>query len=821
MAVEQDIAKAATPARDGARQMALQAAIEKGGSSCASLLRRWAKERRPYRGQVFEVEEVEEAVAAAEATAAQSQSSSAAESSGKATATPNAFGQTVLIQAKGWPTPELLEGAVSTAGALGPLGKELTKDSARLALLRGLYEPGNADSKSPCWGKAKHPDLQVVAGSSSTRISAHKAMLSAVSKMLHCKFCGSFGDAGETEIDASDFKEVAVRAAVEFIYTGKARLAVADVGSLCCLADFWECPLLADAVERCWKSLPIVYALEVLASLDQDAHVPAAMLGALQRSLEANFSGIADLLNRHQAGLGVLPSSEQVANCWRFVQELLVLLERLEPDAMERLRKWLSDEGELQSATESFMMAVVKAAAQRGNDELKRISKRRFKAWLPEAMLSRIIAQLIIGKREGDSTDIRFCDAAGQPQRWLQWTHWGGPTLEAVFEAYLQLLGFARQAEAASDAAAAAGLTPAAEAGAVDKFPLPLHSGFAVALVDEAFRDHRTNSVWEMIERRSHEETLPAVEEAMQVLARHTLQSRKLPQGVPLKVVLRVMNEAVSRSPASAVQINGPGSLAGVYEQKGSDTFVRAAAPLVLRRVVRTTGREAINIVWKGIPSEDFRKSLADWKVQQPEDDEHLDVPLAVALSASQDPCDLGGNWWLRASSGKFQQDASFQIRLHSIREAEAMACRTALAAWASTGGSLLGLEEAARKESPKEVALPMLCQAAVRDMAPPVLSATDAPQGESTKAVEKQSEADVNAKAADEKIQTEEDDIGWQEAAKTFDAVAEELCRVLKEAQKASADERRRLLQKKRRIESAPDFVAAVRRLEMPLGST
>lgn len=805
MAIHAAVAKAATPARDGARKLALQAAIEKGGSNCATLLRRWAKEGRPYRGQVFLLEEVEEAVAAAKVAADKSQRSGDV-TTVTASSTPNTSGQTVLLKAKNWPTPELLEGAVSVAGALGPLGKELTKDSARLALLRALYEPSGSGTS---WGKTKHADVQVVAGSSSTQVGGHKAMLAAVSQVLQTKFGGSFGDASDMEIDASSFKEGAVRAALEFTYTGQARLPVADLGDVCGLADYWQFDLLSDAVERSWMSLPIVCALEVLSSLDESFNIPATMIGALRRALEANFSRLADLLSADQVSFGaVQPSKEKVEMCWRFVQELQVVLEKLGADAMERLRKWLSADDELETAAERFMLTVVKAAAHRGHDELKNVSKRCFKAWLPEAMLSRIIAKLVGVKTEDGTPCIGFCDAAKQPLPWLPWIHRGGPTLEAVFQAYLQLLDLAKQEAERAAAAAADGLIDT-EADAAQPFPAMLHTGFAVAFVDEAFQDPHTSSVWDMMLARHLEDHLPAVEEAMQVLARHTLRSKKMPTGLPLKVVLQVMAEAIARAPAAAIQIYGPKDVAGVYERKGSAFLRTAPTPMVLRRVARATGREAINVVWKGIPTEEFHKALADWKVQRPEDDEQLDVPLAVALSAAQEPCNLGVNWWLRTSSGKFQQDPSLQICLHSIREEEALACKAALATWARAGGSLTKLEEAARKSS-EEVALPMLCQA-VSDMTATSETIDVVPSG-----VVEEKPRKAQSKEAEEN--KEEDDKEWQEAAKTFDAAAEELCRILQEARNASADERRRLLQKKRSLEEAPDFVSAVQRLEMPL---
>eukprot|EP00434_Breviolum_minutum_P022030 symbB.v1.2.019447.t1/scaffold1552.1/size220100/5 len=60
-----------------------------------------------------------------------------------------------------------------------------------------------------------------------------------------------------------------------------------------------------------------------------------------------------------------------------------------------------------------------------------------------------------------------------------------------------------------------------------------------------------------------------------------------------------------------------------------------------------------------------------------------------------------------------------------------------------------------------------------------------------------------------------EEDERDWQEAAKVFDVAAVQLCQILQELQGADASIRKRLLAKKRRIETEEQFIAAVRRLE------
>eukprot|EP00931_Biecheleriopsis_adriatica_P122330 TRINITY_DN9731_c0_g1_i1.p1 TRINITY_DN9731_c0_g1~~TRINITY_DN9731_c0_g1_i1.p1 ORF type:complete len:773 (-),score=192.17 TRINITY_DN9731_c0_g1_i1:36-2354(-) len=743
--------------------------------------------------------------------------------------------RTVSLRAKGWPTQELLHGAVAVASSLGPLQNDLAQGQARAALLRGLYDAEAA--RGELVGHAKHPNVQVSTGNPSVKLGAHKAILREVSDVLRCKFSSSFGDADETIVDASLFSSEVVHAAIEFAYLGRCQLPLSSLGALVGLADFWQFHMLADAAERCWMSLPIVCGLEVLASLDETDNVPGKLVDALVKSLAANFTRVAELLGTDQNGQ--VADIQHVTTCWRFVCEMDDWLAQLQEDSMERLRKWVAlPDDDLHEAAERFMIATVKASSKSvssessqplvsyvdatGNRSLaksdavfRRLCKRRFKAWLPDDILSRVITKLL--QEEG------LVDAAKAVKPWLQWAHSGGPNFPALFNVYLELRRFAKMKFDEATAAAAAGLAP--EAPSSQGLPEIIERGFALGFVEEAFHDgsvasaSQMRSFWERLLQHGIDEQLPAVEQALQLLSRQVLRSQNLPPGLPPKVALQVLTGALDTAPAAAVRVAGSEALEGVYERQAGGAFVRhfQGSRLELKRVARTAGRDAVNIVWKGLPLEDCRRARAEWRIQELNTDE-LDLPLAIALTASEDPCNLGVRWWCSDARGRFRESATLHVRLECLQKAEVEACEAALVTWARTGGSLKELQEAAYKEHPEEVALHRLCKAAAASLGekecPPPAASPDA--AAPSQSCSQQAEEQTVQEAEPQRM--EEDDVEWQQASAAFDSVADELCELILAVRAASgAEEKRRLLAKKRRLETGPEFTAAVRRLEEP----
>eukprot|EP00930_Biecheleria_cincta_P042395 TRINITY_DN29170_c0_g1_i1.p1 TRINITY_DN29170_c0_g1~~TRINITY_DN29170_c0_g1_i1.p1 ORF type:complete len:915 (-),score=209.79 TRINITY_DN29170_c0_g1_i1:97-2802(-) len=886
------VAQAATPARDGTapalRKHLLQLALEKGGSGCAALLRRWAREGRPYRGQVFSSAEVEAAITAANvlpsdaketpadarepsshaketkdarqptahaketkggqgarqiavkaadnrrpdagnsssgAPAAQgnggstrsnidarSHSGSSCSAGGNSQAGSDSVAKagkerTVSLSTKNWPTEAALQGAVSVASSLGPIRPELVKGSARVALLKALYDPGPEGNLRE--GHAKHADVQVATDSPDRSVGAHRAILGAVSELCRCKFDGNYGDALDNTVHATNFSYNVVHAAIEFAYVGRCQIQLSDLGATVALADYLQFSELATAAEKCWMSLPIVCCLGVLAGLKPDAKVPRAMVDALVRSLGESFSRVAQLLTGQDS------APDKVAACWQFVQELHNWLVQLPEDSMDRFRFWVSMENdELHDATENLILAVVRKASDAANsstihcDEMRLICKRQFKAFLPEAMLGRILSKLM----------------KDWPVYRLDWLHSGGPSLRVMFDFYNRLRSHVQAHDEEARAQVERGELPP-EAILLQIQTADFQKGFGLAFVEEAYNDSLGSCFWETLLRRGLlEDRLPAVEHALQVFAQNVLRGRNLPSGLPVSVVLHVLLEALVVAPALAVQVSGPEALAGIYQRKGErNIYVRQGSGpgLVLRRVARATRREeerdAIHIVWQGIPAEVSRQARAEWKVQKAEDDENFDAPLAVALSASEDPCKLGVPWWIRTPSGKFKENASMEIRLESIRAEEAAACKAVLASWSRSGGSLAELEQEAQNRYSDEVALPKLCREASALLAKmTVPSADDAV----TTGTEAPKTAPAEESAVPEKEESrpekEENDPEWQMAVQAYDAAVDELCNVFREVSRASsAEEKRRLLEKKRRLEEAPTFLAAVRRLE------
>ncbi|CAE8613217.1 unnamed protein product [Polarella glacialis] len=258
-----------------ARTRLLVTALEKGGGGasggCANLLRKWAREGRPYRGQVFQLQEVEDAIravaaqlVAANGTAVAAETLKAKQEAAAQGAASQEAGEkslgdvtmpsgndeerVVTVRARDWPCKEVLDSAVNVACSLGPLRRELAaEDRARAEMLKSLYAPGLVNGCSA--GHAKHADVQVKSRRDAS-VGAHRDILSAVSEVLKCKFNSSFADATSTCIDATMFEMPIVRAAVEFAYLGRCQLPLGDLGLLFGLADFWQFQLLSEAAKR-------------------------------------------------------------------------------------------------------------------------------------------------------------------------------------------------------------------------------------------------------------------------------------------------------------------------------------------------------------------------------------------------------------------------------------------------------------------------------------------------------------------------------------------------------------------------------------------
>ncbi|CAE8672961.1 unnamed protein product, partial [Polarella glacialis] len=215
------------------------------------------------------------------------------------------------------------------------------------------------------------------------------------------------------------------------------------------------------------------------------------MVTTLVRSLTSCFARMAELLTT-QAG------TAQASNCWKFVQEVHDCLSELPAAAVGRLRSWVGkDDDELAPAVERFMLAAIRAASSTaaaiGGDltNLRWICRRHFKLLLPEPMICRIVTVAVAA----DS----FIDSAGQTRHWLQWAYSGGPNLSVLWEVYVLLRRLAAESAAATAEAAAAGLLPPEVSALPRGLPETVERSFALAFVDEVYRDPASAANWEAL----------------------------------------------------------------------------------------------------------------------------------------------------------------------------------------------------------------------------------------------------------------------------------------------------------------------------------
>jgi len=789
MAVDRGIASPARK-RPEARQQVLQQVLQQGGAKSVALLRRWAKEGRAYRSLVFTVEEVEAALKATGLVPDEAAPAQAAPTAEEALPQPGE-GVMVLLKNQSWPPDELLEAAVRVAGQLGPLSEDVIKPHVRGALLRSLYE-GSAK-------RARHPDLILAVGQPPVKIGAHKEILSSLSDFMRCKFSGAFSDGLQSSSNVLDQSSQVVKAVVEFLYTGSCQVEVGMLSEVVVLADFWQIPSLQKAAEQSWYRLPIVHQMEILANLDEDSRVPAAMVGALVASLAKHFNQIADIMKERNMVAASFEVTAQkmplVEVCWRFVQELHDWLTQTPDDALQRLKMWVGlEEDDLHGAVQRFFLETLKAACAMeynpGFQPLPLLRKRRMKAWLPDNLVMKIVDELYglepTEEEDGQPKECLLGDASGQVPLWLTWTYSGGPNISSVYDMYLRLrsLEQARRINTAEGAPIEVSLVI---------LPAFLELEFGTCLAEETYADPEAGAFWERLWRADCAHSSSALEQAIQLIGSSVLRGRHMPAKLPVPMAAEVLEAATAKATVGALRINGRSAetevIAGVYT-KQRDGFKREQGkPLKLRRVVREKGDTklgSMDIVWKGLPPE-YKQARAMWKIEHFEADE-FDAPLAVLLTTSTDPCGGRVPWWICHADGRFRPDPALKVQIESVTDDETKRLRRTLDAWAAAGNSLRGLEVA--QASPVAAGL--------------VKAAAEASEAEEARRAE---EAAAAAKP--------ENDPKWLEAAELVDEVAGRLCELLQELRGAKdAETKRRLLQRKRRIEEAPDFLVAVRRL-------
>mmetsp|Transcript_126792 Transcript_126792/g.253515 ORF Transcript_126792/g.253515 Transcript_126792/m.253515 type:complete len:1051 (-) Transcript_126792:8-3160(-) len=759
---------AASVVPSSARTKLLVQALENSGRVAsaqrfAAELRRWAAQGRPYRGQVFQPEEVEAAIStlagrhrSEDAKGAQpvvidskkqelnkkSSSSSAAppsttlcggksnsgnsdfarssakefgEAADSARITNKAFPR-VEVHDSAWPPFEVSVAAAETVQALGKLPEGASAGFANSGLLDGLYSltrrrvnGSNNDDKHP------NADVQIET-LEGVKIHAHRALLSAVSEMFKCKFQGSFGDATAGVVDASQFQAEVVGAAVKFTYLGKCRVNVADLGVLYILADMWQFSLLAQAVSRCWAQLPIVRGLQALASLDPDMLLPGALISSLVNIVAESLDKVSTVLVPAAAPPPVLePGQEPVipqvnpltqpAVGWRFVREFHDILAGMSPKELGQLRYWVSQEPMFGDTAVKFMAGALSGAHVATPEDMKRLCSKHLKSWLPEEHLCRVV--------KCACEAVGLADERGQAHAWLRWSFTGCPSFSTLWRLY-GVLQEHQQGLLEAPPIAAEGTAPPAP---VHEFPEAITRGFAVALAEEVRQGHEGAQPWEELVLGATPRA-PAVEESVLLLARILPHNRRLLVGLKARTVVEVVCAALAGAPSAAVRVMGPEKIAGIYRRcsNNGQAYIRrgeqsVAKPCVLQRMLRGRG-QAIRVSWKGIPHEVLQAARVEWKIHLLTDDAEVDTPLALALDEVMDPSRITAPWWICSKSSCFKQGgAGISVTREAASEAVVGPCVDAVVDWVRQGGSLQGLLQGVEDVSDEPVLL-QVCQA-------------------------------------------------------------------------------------------------------------
>eukprot|EP00913_Durusdinium_trenchii_P010047 g9428.t1 len=615
----------ASPLRTDACRI-LQQVLSQGGPTCATTLRRWAKEGRSYRGETFSLQEVEAAITAFEALRAEKPKQApeadveppiqptTAEKDGAQSE--GSLGLRVTLKSKSWPSSHALEAAKEVVKSLGRCGEDLKVDTG---VLRSLFE---SHTRGACW-----PDVFLVCGR--VRVGAHKAVLASFSDVLQIKFHGAFSDASDKILKVTQSLDV-IRAVVEFLYTGHCDVDIASLGELVVLADFWQSDILLEAASQSWYKLPIVHQFEVLSSLDEESLVPRAMVGALVDSLGQSF-GHASQRFPHD-------------HCWKLLRELHEWLARMPPGK----QRWhavgeclkLSGSDELPKTLERFFIQGIKAASLPSQEEELRqlLRKRNLKTWLPEAMQRRIVSQLSEGEKLFEESGQERLAGSSGVAFWFTWACSGGLRCQVLLDVFRA----AQQKELSMEGA---DLT-------------------SVGLQLQGLeKTHRPAA--------SAESSEPVCQHAASGFGRGALRGRPLPP-LTLPVAHAALLEALGKAEVYAVSVVGPEAVAGIYKRQG-EKFVcqRDKETLELmcfdkKSRLRGPSIAAGLILRKGLPADEHKKANGFWYIQNAKSDD-LQPPLAILLSRSP-PWTWHAPWWLGlpGPEQRFRSEPSLAVRLDS-----------------------------------------------------------------------------------------------------------------------------------------------------------
>lgn len=697
-------------------------AVQSSGSVAAApkffvLLKKWAKEGRPYKGRIFSIADVEAAMKAFMVqhkssgtpqvlNRAYSETASRQESS-------EATERQVTLQARSpWPTKELADAAAKMVADLNAVaGMRGSSAVSNGRLLKSFYD--HAEKPLPEGGG----DVSIEACGEAP-LRAHSAALAAVSHVLACKFDGRFGAAGGN-VNARDFRPEIVRIALQFVYGGSCMASEHDLGELFALADFWALQILKDAVFDHVSAMRPIPALASLATFDVKAISPPELGEKIAARAADAFQLAAGKLTRaprepmpQQAALGknfkkaeeewaqkmMLDRSlwsTKVAPVWQFARELKDAISSWSPEDCTRVRSmWIESEGSvLGKALEEFFRKTLLTGAR---EQVELIMNLR-ELLLPHSLSLKVARCLV--------DDPGFVDETGQLHAWMDWVMDKRLSFQKQWVFYCTIRNAHSQKAArmlgATEDPTTAGLpeAPADSAPSASRLPEIVEKTFAMAFSVSLSCGESANRWAGLLEHNAG--TSEALDESVRLVAHFITRSRGALGNLTPKGVLRVLEYAIRDLPTAAVSLKGPDFLKdilGVYttgDAPSSGSFRRmntaeSLRSLVLRRVQRaasgidfSTESSTLAMDWTGVPSNVLRAARFEWKIQRAEDSMD-DVPLAVALDPAKDPTQICSPWYIYvAKTRKFHECSALRVSNEVFSQDGASPVCAALVTWA------------------------------------------------------------------------------------------------------------------------------------------
>lgn len=704
---------AATPSQPGARLLA--SALEKCSNAqevlrFANLLRAWAHERRPYRGHIFSTQEIDEAVSAfsskqmlksskdqMDETTSSVHDASTRDDIHKEIGNKN-VGMTVPLATiyvkvnatHAWPPPSMADTVLKVACNLGPCPTPSTTafGSKTLALLQKLF---NLTSSS------KTSDFQVSTQQTGVLIWAHRDILSITSPVIACLH-NSNGSLTKSCWNASLFSTAVVQAAKRFMYLGECEVDVADLRSLYRLADIWQVSVLQQTILELADHLAAAHSIVALAGGPQDTFDESDLVRALIARSSAGFDFAATQLEVNP------PQWEG----WMFLEEWHQALSFRCPSTVSSLQRWNTSNLDLKKQVRRFFVAALKVAPL-SSIHWQRLSATPVRSILSDAEVYQVVDRLCLemGVRDGGG--------GGGAKPWVHWAFSSrGQTFSQIWTLYLQLKNHLGTISAVQEQASST-TSSFEEEGML---PDGLEDSFAAAIAD-ALEAHAASVgdchlQWEQLLLDSTP-PYPVIQRSMMHVARILKISSRRLIGFSSRAVLHILREALVDVPADVIRVQGHAAVEGMYKRAtvSGAQFYRTGettlSPLVLHRIPR----KSVRVAWKGVPASDLQRARVEWKIQAKSDDAETDMPLAIALTETQDPCKIGARWLIAGSKGRFAP-GDMCVTAEALSPEDAAPFVAAVLMWVKEGGDLTALVDTVNEDVDGTAVIAQICQIAL-----------------------------------------------------------------------------------------------------------